>query len=104
MQYNVFGDFNLINHMTTLTIRIREDLKDKAFHQAEKLGIPLTLVVTKALENFVHTPSVVIGKPEFIKPSAALQKKIDKIDELLSNLEKKGKLPKRTLRQQLEDL
>ncbi len=53
--------------MTTLTIRIKEDLKNKAFNQAEKLGIPLTLVVINALENFVKSPRIVIGEPEMIE-------------------------------------
>lgn len=70
--------------MTTLTIRIEEDLKTKAFNRAEKLGIPLTLVVKNALRNFVETSRVVIGEPEDIIVTPDIQKKMDKIGKLLS--------------------
>ncbi len=70
--------------MTTLTIRIKEELKDKAFSQAEKLGVPLTLVVINALENFVKSPRIVIGEPETLEVTPAIQKKMDKIAKLLS--------------------
>ncbi|MBI5414554.1 hypothetical protein HZA38_03480 [Candidatus Peregrinibacteria bacterium] len=70
--------------MTTLTIRIEEDLKTKAFAQASKLGIPLTLIVKNALKNFVKTPRIIIGEPETIQVSPAIQKKMDAIGNLLS--------------------
>jgi len=70
--------------MTTLTIRIDEVLKGKAFKQAEKLGIPLTLIVKNALRNFVASGKVVIGEPETIKVTPSIQKKMDKIGDLLS--------------------
>ncbi len=70
--------------MTTLTIRIDEDLKNKAFSQAEKMGIPLTLVLKNALKNFVETQRVVIGEPETITVTPKIQKKMDKIGKLLS--------------------
>lgn len=69
--------------MTTLTIRIQEDLKSKAADQAEKLGIPLTLIVTNALRNFVESPRIVIGEPEVLEVSPAIQKKMDKVAKLL---------------------
>jgi antitoxin component of RelBE/YafQ-DinJ toxin-antitoxin module len=74
--------------MTTLTVRIKEDLKNKAFHQAEKLGIPLTLVVVNALENFVKSPRIVIGEPEIIEVTPAIQEKMNKIAKLLSKNKK----------------
>jgi hypothetical protein len=70
--------------MTTLTIRIDETLKAKAFDRAEKLGIPLTLIVKNALRNFVETSRVVIGEPETVVVTPAIQKKMDKIGNLLS--------------------
>jgi len=75
--------------MTTLTVRIKEDLKNKAFSQAEKLGVPLTLVVTVALENFVKSPRIVIGEPEVVEVTPSIQKKMDKIGKLLSKNKKK---------------
>lgn len=72
--------------MTTLTIRIEADLKSKAALQAEKLGIPLTLIVKNALKNFVESPRVVIGEPETIAVTPAIQKKMDKIGALLSKI------------------
>jgi predicted transcriptional regulator len=75
--------------MTTLTVRIKEDLKNKAFSHAEKLGVPLTLVVINALEKFVKSPRIVIGEPEAIEVTPAIQKKMDKISKLLSKTKKK---------------
>jgi len=69
--------------MTTLTIRIEDDLKAKASKQAEKLGIPLTLIVKNALKNFVEAPKIVIGEPETIVITPGIQKKMDKIGALL---------------------
>ena len=70
--------------MTTLTVRIKEDLKSKAADQAEKLGIPLTLIVTNALRNFVESPRIVIGEPEIVEVTPSIQKKMDKVAKLLS--------------------
>ena len=70
--------------MTTLTIRIDETLKNKAFAQAEKLGVPLTLIIKNALKNFVIAPKVMIGEPEMIIVTSPLQKKMDAIGRLLS--------------------
>ncbi|MBI5412590.1 hypothetical protein HZA43_05490 [Candidatus Peregrinibacteria bacterium] len=46
--------------MTTLTIRIDESLKNKAAEEADKLGIPLTLIIKNALQNFIKAPRIVI--------------------------------------------
>jgi len=70
--------------MTTLTIRIEDDLKKKAALQAEKLGVPLTLVVKNALKNFVESPRIVIGEPETVLVTPEIQNKMDKIGKLLS--------------------
>ncbi len=70
--------------MTTLTIRIQDDLKTKAAHQAEKLGVPLTLIVTNALKNFVESPRVVIGEPEILEVTPLIQGKMNKVAKLLS--------------------
>ncbi len=71
-------------NMTTLTIRIKDDLKSKASRQAEKLGISLTLIVTSALKNFVESPRVVIGEPEILKVTPGIQEKMNKVANLLS--------------------
>lgn len=70
--------------MTTLTIRIDEVLKGKAFKQAERLGVPLTLIVKNALKNFVASGKVVIGEPETIAVTPSIQKKMDEIGNLLN--------------------
>ncbi len=70
--------------MTTLTIRIDEKLKKKASIQAEKLGIPLTLIIKNALKNFVDAPKLIIGEPETIIVTPVIQSKMDKIGNLLS--------------------
>ena len=74
--------------MTTLTIRIEEDLKSKAFDQAEKLGIPLTLVIKNALVEFVKTQRITIGGPENVAVTKGIQSKMDKIGNLLANKRK----------------
>jgi predicted transcriptional regulator len=74
--------------MTSLTIRVDEKLKAKAFKQAEKLGVPLTLVIKNALENFIEFPQVIIEPPQDIKVTPEIQKKIDSISiELNRKLE-----------------
>ena len=72
--------------MTTLTIRIEDELKSKAALQADKLGIPLTLIIKNALKNFIKTQRVVIGEPEDIDVTPDIQKKMDKIGKLLSKI------------------
>lgn len=69
--------------MTNLTIRIDEPLKEEALAQAKKLGIPLTLIIKNALKNFIKHPTVVIGEVEHVDVTYDLQKKMDKIEELL---------------------
>lgn len=75
-----------IQIMTTLTIRIEDELKSKAFLQASKLGVPLTLIIKNALKNFVESPRVVIGDVETVEVTPAIQKKMDKIGDLLSKI------------------
>jgi len=72
--------------MTTLTIRIEDDLKARAAKQAEKFGVPLTLIVKNALVNFVEASKFVIGEPEAIIVTPGIQKKMDKIGALLSKI------------------
>lgn len=69
--------------MTTLTIRIEDGLKNKAAKQADKLGVPLTLIVKNALKNFVKAPKIIIGEPETIIVTPDVQAKMDKIGDLL---------------------
>lgn len=72
--------------MTTLTIRIEDDLKSKAALQADKFGIPLTLIVKNALISFVKSPKIIIGEAETIVVTPDIQAKMDKIGDLLSDL------------------
>ena len=70
--------------MSTLTIRIEDELKKNAAKQAKQMGISITLVVKNALKNFVKNPTIVIGEPENVKVSASLQAKMDKVADILS--------------------
>ncbi|MFA4814505.1 MAG: hypothetical protein WC924_02600 [Candidatus Gracilibacteria bacterium] len=70
--------------MTTLTIRIEDELKSKAFLQADKLGIPLTLIIKNALRNFIKAPRIIIGEPEAIIVTPDIQAKMDKIGDMKS--------------------
>jgi len=72
--------------MTTLTIRIEDELKLKAMSQADKLGVPLTLVVKNALRNFIVSPKVIIGEVENVEVTPAIQAKMNKIGDLLSKI------------------
>lgn len=72
--------------MTTLTIRIDERLKKRAAAEAARLNIPLTLVIVNTLQNFVDSPKIVIGEPEVMEVTPALQKKMDRIGEQLANI------------------
>ncbi|MDP3975542.1 MAG: hypothetical protein Q8P95_01360 [bacterium] len=70
--------------MSSLTIRIEDDLKQKAFYQAQRMGISITLVVKNALKNFVKNPTITIGEPEDVEVTASLQAKMDKVADILS--------------------
>ncbi|MBI5152653.1 hypothetical protein HZA39_03905 [Candidatus Peregrinibacteria bacterium] len=72
--------------MTTLTIRIEDDLKSKAALQADKFGIPLTLIVKNALRAFIESPKIIIGEAETIIVTPGIQAKMDKIGDLLSKI------------------
>ena len=72
--------------MTTLTLRIEDELKSKAAKQANKLGIPLTLIVKNALVSFVESPKIIIGDTETIVVTPDIQAKMDKIGNLLSKI------------------
>ena len=65
--------------MTTLTIRIDENLKQEAFKAAEKLGIPLTLIIKNALQNFIKEPKVVIGESQSVDVTSDIQKKMNQV-------------------------
>ncbi|MBU1018749.1 MAG: hypothetical protein ABII07_06305 [Patescibacteria group bacterium] len=69
--------------MTTLTIRIDNNLKTQAAKQAEKLGVPLTFIVKTALINFVQSPKIIIGEPQEIIVASDTQEKMDAIGDLL---------------------
>ena len=72
--------------MSNLTIRIDDELKKKALKQAKILGIPLSLIIRNAIRDFIKCPGFIIGEPEKVEVDAGLQKKIDRISELLSYL------------------
>lgn len=74
--------------MSTLTIRIEEQLKKKASKRAEKLGISVSFVIKNALKNFVEAKKIVIEEPniEVLEVTPALQKKMDRIAKILDKL------------------
>lgn len=74
--------------MTNLTIRVDENLKNKAAKEAEKLGISLTFVVTNALRNFVESPKIIIGEAETLVVTPEIQGKMDIIGMVLEQLKK----------------
>lgn len=72
--------------MTTLTIRIEDELKLKAMSQADKLGVPLTLIIKTALRNFIASPKVIIGDVEPVEVTPDIQAQMDTIGDLLSKI------------------
>jgi hypothetical protein len=62
--------------MATLAIRIDEHPKKRAVRKAAKLRIPLTLVVINALEHFMESSEIIIGEPETVDVTSALQQKM----------------------------
>lgn len=72
--------------MTTLTIRIDDDLKRKAFMESERLGIPLTLIIKNTLVNFVKSPKIIIGEPEVMEVTLPIQRKMDKIGKIIAKM------------------
>lgn len=75
--------------MTTLTIRIDDQLKVKAAKEAAKLGLSLSFIVKNALRNFLESPKLVLGEPEIISLSPLLQKKVNKTALAVSKAIKK---------------
>ncbi|MDP4008213.1 MAG: hypothetical protein Q8P68_03410 [Candidatus Peregrinibacteria bacterium] len=69
--------------MSTLTIRIQDDIKRKATEQAAKLGVPLTFIIKTALINFIESPKIIIGEPQDVIVTSDIQAKMDKIEELI---------------------
>lgn len=69
--------------MSTLTIRIEENLKKKAAQQAEKLGMSLTFIIKRALIDFIQSRKMVIGEPEDVIVTSNIQHKMDKIGKLI---------------------
>ena len=53
----------------TITFRIPKNLQDMAKSKAKKMGIPLTVIMQKALETFVNTKTITVTEngftPEF---------------------------------------
>lgn len=71
--------------MTTLTIRIDENLKESASKVAEKLGVSLSFVIKNALKNFIETPKIVISESKSIEVTPEIQKKMDQVAKQLKN-------------------
>ncbi|MFA5352254.1 MAG: hypothetical protein WC304_03170 [Candidatus Gracilibacteria bacterium] len=67
----------------TPTLTFRTTLRNQATKKAQRMGIPLSLVLNNALRIFLKSDdTVVIGKPQLLTLSADLQKKADALGEL----------------------
>ena len=71
--------------MSTLTIRIDEDLKKAAAKAAKKLGISLSFIIKNALKNFIEEPKIVISESKTIDVTPNIQKKMDSVAKKLKN-------------------
>ena len=87
--------------MSTITIRIEDELKKKAAKQADELGVTLTLIIKNALKNFVSSPKVLIGEPEKVFLTERLQQDLKEFEDLASKIDV-SKIP--SLEEQMKDL
>ncbi len=68
--------------MPTPTLTFRTSLRNQATKKAQRMGVPLSLVLNNALRVFLKSDdSVIIGKPQMIELPADLQQKTDKLGE-----------------------
>lgn len=70
---------------TVLNVKIDPDLKSKAQAVAKELGLPISIVVSTSLRDFVNTRSITISdspnlKPEIESELLSLSKKARKGD------------------------
>jgi len=66
--------------MPTPTITFRSNLTKQAKIKAERMGVPLSLVLNNALRNFLNADNMVIlGNPRLVELPVNLQKKADSL-------------------------
>jgi hypothetical protein len=69
--------------MPTPTITFRSRFSNQAREKAQKMGVPLSLVLNNALRVFLNSDdTVIIGNPKEIKLSAKLQHQADELGRL----------------------
>lgn len=102
---------HLIYFMTKqVTFHIDNDIKKKAQKRAKDEGLSLKAVLVFSLKAYsegkiqfgISNDNLEFEKIDITEPD--LLKKIDKLEALISDLDKKDKLPKGSLSQQLSDL
>jgi addiction module RelB/DinJ family antitoxin len=60
----------VMSKQTVLNVKIDSDLKAKAQAVAKDLGVPMSIVVTSNLREFVRNRSLTISDPPRLKPMA----------------------------------
>lgn len=78
--------------MSTIPVRnfrIEEATWAPAKAKAEKMGIPLTLVIKVALRDFVQNDQFIISEPEIVEMPAQFHQKADQIGQLAEKAIKK---------------
>lgn len=53
---------------TTMHIKLDKDVKDKSFELADRLGLPLSIVVGATLRNFIKTETFSVSAGETMTP------------------------------------
>jgi hypothetical protein len=68
--------------MPISTLTFRTNLRDQATKKAQRIGIPLSLVLNNALRVFLKNNDDVIGEPKVIKLPNNLQQKTNELGVL----------------------
>lgn len=78
---------------TLHNFRIQDNVWEQFSKSCKNLGIPMTVIVEKLIENFVENPQLIIGEPEEMKnvPSE-IQEQIDDIFITLEAIKKERKI------------
>ena len=77
----------------TLTFRVPANLRKSANTKAKRLGVPLSIVVRNALNDFVQSDApIIISDPEIIQMPPAIQSQADRVMDALDRaLASRGK-------------
>ncbi|OGG69122.1 hypothetical protein A3F27_03380 [Candidatus Kaiserbacteria bacterium RIFCSPHIGHO2_12_FULL_53_13] len=65
---------------TVISVKVDKDVRDKARKVAQKIGVPLSMVVNSGLRQFAQEERIVFQTEKSYRMSKKLEKKLAKID------------------------